>query len=279
MKQNNSIIKKYEAILKAVKSITNAWDCSIFLLDSELSMDEEEKKEVFERKIDDIKRSIDDEHIVYSDFLSQLSSEDTDKYSILTFFEGTKEHWRLKNYKERPAKYIVFNYKEQENNKYIPIQKEGITAYTARTGEAQFFTSRPDVERFPAFSGNNEGDNKIHDNCCQIAIIPLIDKDNIIGVIRCDIYKDIKDFHFSAETLSQLKSYNDILCKIIHLGKEEETDLSYNKLFQGINLLESLKAIEPLIADNDTDRNIYKDTKKLFYVLKRRRYFGEDAIV
>ncbi len=42
---SNSITKQYTTVLEAVKGITNADDCSIFLLDLAFGMDEEEKKD------------------------------------------------------------------------------------------------------------------------------------------------------------------------------------------------------------------------------------------
>ncbi len=46
-----------------------------------------------------------------------------------------------------------------------------------------------------------------------------------------------------------------------------------------MNLLESIKDLEKTITPDQSDKKTYVLTKKLFYVLKRRRYFGYDAII
>jgi len=281
MIHNDSVMKQYEAVLRAVKAMTKADDCSIFLLDSELGMDEEEKKEVFDDRFQDIyQENKNYKDTPYHKFLDEIKRDETDKYSILTFFVGTGDYWRLESYKTRPHKYIVFNWSLLDgSNQNIPIIKEGITAFTTRTGESLALESRPYVDQHKAFSGKNEGPNLVHDNCCQVAIIPIKDeKSNIVGAIRCDIYELARKPEFRQQTLNQLKGVNDILCKIIHIGKKAEASYSYSKLFHGINILENLKEIQSRVTDN-TDKNVYHDTKKLFYVLKRRRYFGEEAII
>jgi hypothetical protein len=279
MQQDFDVMKQYEAILKTIKEITKADDCSIFLLDSELEMDIEEKKEVFDKRIKIIMSSINTIEPYY-DFLINIDRERTVQYSILTYFVGTEEHWRLKkgNYKKRPHKYVVFNWDNNDNSK--SIAKEGITAYTARTGNPVVIMSRHEVRNHASFCGINEGENLIHDSCAQVAMIPIkTQEEHIIGVIRCDIYNpDIQPVFQEDTTLLELEKINDILCKIIHLGKDFEDESSYDKLFHGINLLRSLKEIKEDIKDN-TDNEIYNITKKLFYVLKRRRYFGYLSIM
>ncbi len=284
MKHQNSTYEKYEAILNAIKVITKADDCSVFLLDSELGMDEEEKKEVFDERIEQILEAHNDNTEKYNDFLINLNREDVNRYSILTYFVGTSEYWRLKSYKTRPHKYIIFNWPPPGSTtrlKHLAISKEGLTAYSVRTSQPLVLSSPNEVDKHKAFAGINEGETYVHDHCHQVALLPIKDKDNngkVIGVIRCDIYKR-RDPEFNRkDTIAQLKAVNDVLCKIINLGKQSEASSSYNKLFYGLNLLESLKSIKSDVKD-DSDVNIYNATKKLFYVMKRRRYFGYKAII
>ena len=279
MTSDKSILNQYESLLNAIKEITGSSDCSIFLLDWTLNMDEEEKKEVFDDRIRNIRENIGPDHPAFK-YIEDLDRNDTDRYSILTYFVGTEENWRLKkeNYKKRPHKYVVFDKAEEDS-----IPKEGMTAFCARTGKSTVIVSRNMVKSHPSFSGMNEGENLVHDSCAQVAAHPITKQDEngercVIGVIRCDIYDPDRAPVFSNETLEELKRINNVLCRILLLGREDEEAASYDRLFHGVRLLDSLKAISGSLVDG-ADRDVYLITKKLLYVLVRRRYFGYRAIM
>ena len=98
MTSDKSILNQYESLLNAIKEITGSSDCSIFLLDWTLNMDEEEKKEVFDDRIRNIRENIGPDHPAFK-YIEDLDRNDTDRYSILTYFVGTEENWRLKKEK------------------------------------------------------------------------------------------------------------------------------------------------------------------------------------
>jgi len=225
MEQYPSIIEQYKSILKAIKDITKADDCSLFLLDNELGMDLDEKKEVFKIQAKRIGKSVGSrEKHDFEKKIEELVDTDTldtfKEYSILTYFVGTQEHWRLPDYKTRPQKYVVFNWNDEKNT---PIINEGLTAFTARTRKSVVY------KKDPSFAGINEGESNIHNHCCQVTIVPLFNQDNkVFGVIRCDIYRITNDILFShAETVRQLEQLNTVLYNILKLGKDTEADHIY----------------------------------------------------
>ncbi len=155
----------------------------------------------------------------YYAFLSSISSEKVDEYSILTFFVGTGKHWKhLDSYKAefRPAKYIVFH-PNNETLKTSSIAKEGLTAFVARTGKPLVLNNRRSVEGHESFSGINEAeDNRTHPFCFQIAAIPISDRDGkVVGVLRCDIYDTTRANEFTEQAIAQLSAINDLICGML----------------------------------------------------------------
>ncbi|MBN2564233.1 MAG: hypothetical protein JXB46_00820 [Candidatus Eisenbacteria bacterium] len=270
---------RYKALLGAIKAITQAHDCSIFLLGREFQMEDDEKAEIFASQLNTLVESFVPQS-PYEHLLRPETANHPDAYDVLTFFTGTESpgRWRIRGYKERPRKYIVLNWKDRT----AAIPKEGLTAFCARTGLPLVLTSRQKIEDHPSFAGANEGDNSVHGHCHQVALMPIRDPalgaNGVLGVLRCDVYGPAERPFTEDGTLNAIIHLNDTLFALIRLGRDLERAYSYVELFRGARLLDSLREISNL-TEGDADKQVYRYTKKLFFVLRRRRYFGYEAIL
>jgi hypothetical protein len=184
------------------------------------------------------------------------------------------------NYKSRPAKWVVF----PNDDKNSPILFEGLTAYSIKTTKEIFADSSTALSRYPSISHLNAIEMGVTAQCKMVCFLHLKDPDDkkkIIGLVKIENYQDrpaerIKFSKDSTQT-KEAKQYLPLLARLVKKSKERYKERAYEKLYGGLEFLEVLKTLD-LTKARDLNREIYRQTRHLLFVLKRNEYVGHDDI-
>ena len=250
------------SFLTSLKNIFDADSCALYLI-NEKNIDQDEKIEEFTRKFPNGPRLKKDGILITNKSGAVFTAKDVAEYYVLKFigvddsYEDDKKslasYWTF-DYKNRPNKYIVcYGCHAAEH-----IYGEGITGLSARTKTIQHLSGKA-IYDCPSRSGDDDTERDIHPKCKELISIPILGKnEEIVGVIRMDIYdipggesKTFKfDHHFSDEkdkdkscmTINSL--INEMCLQVVEISGKDSKEKSYDKLFNGINIIECIKAIK-----------------------------------
>lgn len=284
------------SFITSIKNIFNADACALYLIAGD-EMDELEKKQEF------IKRFPNGINVGGK----KIKKNDLDKYKILKFIgvddlysdskHGFYSLWDF-NYKERPNKYIVFH-KCPINE---PIDGEGITGMSARLKKIYCFEGEG-IDGNKARHHDNDTERKIHPKCDKVLAIPIIHQDNVVGVIRLDIYeipnrnkrsfntcisdkqapKECDEFVEKGTKTQSFQLINELCKEIIAVSNKNSVEQSYSRLFSGENILDSIKALKKDkhmdLSVSEKNNELYRLIEHLFFVFKRHTYIGFDEIL
>ena len=313
--------------MHSLRNIFNADACALYLISD--NMDIDEKKEEFVRRFKDCPKNNSKDGLDIKNASGKaMIADDHMEYDILKFigvddyYKDDKgfaaNHWSY-DYKNRPHKYIVI-----KKCDCTYIYGEGITGLTARSKKMQHLIGNK-IDRCPSRSGEEDTERNIHPKCVELISIPIINKDIdtgeefIRGVVRLDVYdvpgrdeKRLKyDSYFGKKNggIKELNSIiNDLSLQLEKISSKDAEEKSYNKLFQGIEIIKAIKTIGEIIGSSekksnsdvasvnvddekdrekdynglpDVDRNkeIYDLTRHLFFVFQRYTYIGYDEIM
>lgn len=138
----------------------------------------------------------------------------------------------------------------------ISIFEEGLNGYIARTKKIVVFSSDKAISRHNSSANYNVKKGITH-RCEMMIGFPLIDENkSVIGVLKVEKYiinydMGEENYKFDKFKIDQgiedVKKYLPLLVRFIKSSKEDFDTNSYEKLFRGIELLEDLKRIEPII--------------------------------
>lgn len=297
-------------ILEFFRDFFSADACYLYLTSA--GMDEDEKKEIFVERLEEMKEAYekekvkftnnDDKKVIITD-VNVANNDDKkvlapnqlieDDFKILKFIDvsqKTKEdgtnYWNY-DYRTRPRKYVIFTkYKDAtEDEKPISnkdiIYNEGITSYVYRINKPDI-NIKEDHDKNISSASLNSLHNIKPPSACSIGI-PLCNKKGTIGVLTVEFYDKKRNYNkeeLSKKVLEVQEEYLPLLVELINVSKPKFKKDSYEKLFRGMNLLISLKNLDKdAIEKSPINKKIYKDTLHLFYVLKRKEYVGYEEIL
>ena len=145
---------------------------------------------------------------------------------------------------------------ESRSDINISIFEEGLNGYIARTKKTVIFSSDKAISRHSSSASYNVKKG-ITFRCEMMIGFPLIDEDkSVIGILKIEKYimnYDMGEDNYKFDKLKidqgieDVKKYLPLFVKFIKSSKEEFDTNSYEKLLRGIELLEDLKRIEPII--------------------------------
>jgi hypothetical protein len=138
----------------------------------------------------------------------------------------------------------------------ISIFEEGLNAYIARTKKIVIFSSDKAISRHNS-SANYNVKKGIIRRCEMMIGFPLIDEDkSVIGILKVEKYiinYDMGEYNYKFEKtkidkrVEDVKNYLPMFVRLIKSSKEDLYVNSYEELFRGMELLEDLKSIKPII--------------------------------
>jgi len=294
---NVQIIKgTIKEILEIIRNLYNSDVCAIFLISE--NMDEDEKLEILEERLKRIQKKYDEENQSLTNPLSRYMELDKnslkkvlDEIKILKFCFEEVQNSQAKNlpasgrfwdysYDRRPFKWVIF----KKVDKNIPILFEGLTAYSIRTGEEIFADNSTKINEYPSISHLQAVEKGISPPCKMVVFLHLKDPDNenkLIGLLKIENYEDREEekakFSEDSKQTEETRQYLPLLAKLVKKTREQYKEYSYENLYGGLKLLDALKS---LTLGNTTEANneIYRQTRHLFFVLKRNEYVGHEEI-
>ncbi|MFZ2410077.1 MAG: hypothetical protein WAW23_00755 [Candidatus Methanoperedens sp.] len=278
------------SFIASVREIFNAHSCALYLT-TDNSMDVLEKQREFKKRFP----------AGYETY--GIAAEDVDQYNILKFIgvvdaytdprDNKRRYWDF-DYKRRPNKYIVFSHIDNEDT----IPGEGITGMTARRKRI-IYLNKDEIRDCKARYPDNDTARGVHPECTEVLAIPILSENRCIGIMRLDIYdinnKDkltlIVDGTNKDDALSELVTenidshayiaINEICNRLITISSKNANMESYDSLFKGINILETIKSISGQVEAQGMDLNsqLYGLIEHLFFVFRRNAYIGYNEIM
>jgi hypothetical protein len=269
-------------ILGTIRKLFDADICALYLTSPE--MDEDEQLEILNERLAEIRTKY-EEKGMKSQIPKELEDRTIGNFEILKFIDVAErvKMWKFSYEEEqRPCKYVIFkNFKAKDS-----ILHEGLTAFIFRLQEDRFFDSESGINNHLSTAHLNSVKRNIHPPCSMMIGLILKDDENNtpIGIVEIENYSERADKkHLFTESqakqsheLKEAKGYFPLLLKLIKRSKSFYKNHSYGKLFGGMKLLDCLKNLQ---VDGLINQKIHKDTKHLFYVLKRYEYVGYEQIM
>ena len=279
------------SIITSVKKMFNADSCALYVMAGR-EMDADEMQFEFEKRFP-------------NGAPVSVKSRETGSYNVLKFVgvddyykDQNNEYsyfWKI-NYTNRPNKYIIFT-KESRTDLLVG---EGITGMAARTKKVQYYNKKQ-IEKCHSDYSNNDTIRGIHPKCIETLAIPILEKNNCVGVVRLDIYertgKETLVFCKKDKNIAQLVNeiragiissefyftINELLKNAISISKEQAKSCSYDALFKGNEILSSIKQIKHRVfcknIESSMNEKVFESIEHLFFIFKRNAYLGEEQIL
>lgn len=255
-------IKKF---LELIREIFDADACHLYLINTEMDISEKEGyirdtissiKENYNKEPDDQRTP---EEIKYKDMVEifeKFESEHSIDAKILKFIDvaekDNEKNWKY-DYKNRPAKYVIFNkYKDDKRT----ILKEGLTAYIARAREIVIFNSDEQVSLHKSSASLNVAKNIIPASQMMIGFPLINSKKNVIGVLKVENYlKGEYNYNIDHIKVKEVREYLPLFVRLIESSEDHFRTNSYKELFRGMKLLDNLTELQPIIL-NDRSKGL-----------------------
>lgn len=303
IKNVEAIKGSIEVVLEVIREIYNADLCALFLIMKD--MDEDEKLDIFKKRLEAIESAYREKGERMPQKLQEYWGKYNKNVENLKDFIGDVEIlkfcfkevqnpliterilyperggriWNY-DYKNRPDKWVIFK-KYTEKNPKKSLRFEGLTACSIRTENELFFRRSSEIDALPCTT-HLQFDKGISPMCKMIVFLHLKDPktNKVIGLLKIENYEERKNekskFSKNSKETKEAKKYISLLEKLVEKSRKFYEEYSYEKLYGGIKLLELLKSVDP---KGKLNKQIFRRTRHLFWVLYRKEYVGYEEIM